>query len=184
MPVLETERLKLRRMYPSDAEDMFEYANREDVTRYLLWKPHPTLIHTREYLYYIGERYRCGDFYDWAITLRDTGKMIGTCGFAKLDPTNNLGEIGYVINPRYSGRNVATEAVRAVMEYGFSVLGLHRIEARYMIGNAASRRVMEKSGMTFEGVHRDAIFVKGRYETIGMCSILESEFEALKGQFC
>lgn len=177
MPVIETERLTLRRMYPSDAEDMFEYAHLEDVTRYLLWSPHPSLAHTREYLYYIGERYRYGDFYDWAVTLKGSGKMIGTCGFAKLDPTNNLGEIGYVINPRYKGKGVASEAVAAVIDYGFSTLGLNRIEARYMIDNSASRRVMEKSGMTFEGIYRKAIFVKGRYETIGMCSILASEYK-------
>ena len=180
MPTLATERLILRKMSPSDAEDMFEYACREDVTKYLLWSPHQSLVYTRRYLSYIAEKCRCGDFYDWAIVLRENGKMIGTCGFAKLDATNNLAEVGYVINPRYCGRNVATEAVQAVLDYGFSELGLRRIEARYMIGNSASRRVMEKCGMTFEGVYRDALLVKGNYETVGMCAILADEFYKLK----
>ena len=176
IPTIETERLVLRAMRPSDAEDMFEYAHLEEVTRYLLWSPHPTLSHTREYLYYIGVRYRCGDFYEWAVTLRDSGKMIGTCGFARIDATNCSAELGYVLNPRYKGMNIATEAARAVIDFGFSVLSLNRIEARYMINNSASRRVMEKCGMSFEGVHRDALLVKGRYESVGYCSLLSSEY--------
>ena len=64
------------------------------------------------------------------------------------------------------------------MRFGFSVLGLHRIEARYMVGNDASCRVMEKLGMHFEGVHREAMLVKGIYRDIGTYAILASEFRA------
>ncbi|MBR3862967.1 MAG: GNAT family N-acetyltransferase, partial [Clostridia bacterium] len=55
------------------------------------------------------------------------------------------------------------------------MLGLHRIEARYMIGNDASRRVMDKVGMQFEGVQREAMLVKGAYRDIGVCAILSNE---------
>ena len=56
------------------------------------------------------------------------------------------------------------------MEFGFSELGLHRIEARFMKGNDRSLRVMEKLGMSFEGYHVDEIFVKGSYRTVGICA--------------
>ena len=176
IPVLETDRLILRRMRPSDHRDMFEYASRPDVTKYLLWEAHKSPEQTLSYLEYIQMRYRTGDFYDWALTDRETGKMIGTCGFTTLDFNNNAAEIGYVLNPQYWGKGLAGEAVKCVMKFAFDTLNVHRVEAKYMIGNDRSRRVMEKCGMTFEGVRRASMFVKGAYRDIGVCSILYEEY--------
>lgn len=176
LPELSTERLLLRKMKVGDSFDMFEYACREDVTEFLLWKPHPSLAYTREYLQFVATHYEIGDFFDWAIIWREQEKMIGTCGFTRFDYNNNVGEIGYVINPIYRGMGVADEAVREIMRFGFERLKLNRIEAKFMEGNAASRRVMEKTGMTFEGFRRKAMRIKGKYETIGICSILRDEF--------
>ena len=176
LPELSTERLLLRKMKVGDSFDMFEYACREDVTEFLLWKPHPSLAYTREYLQFVATHYEIGDFFDWAIIWREQEKMIGTCGFTRFDYNNNVGEIGYVINPIYRGIGVADEAVREVMRFGFERLKLNRIEAKFMEGNTASKRVMEKTGMTFEGFHRKAMRIKGKYETIGICSILRDEF--------
>ena len=103
-PVLFTERLMLRKMERFDSEDMFEYASLPETTEYLLWSPHPDLNYTRKYLAFIGGQYKNCQFYDWAVCLRDGGKMIGTCGFTKLDAKNMCGEIGYVINPAYRGK--------------------------------------------------------------------------------
>ena len=180
MPAIRTERLLLRPMHVTDAMDMFEYASREEVTEFLLWSPHRTLSYTRDYLRYIEDRYAIGDFYDWAVTLADSGKMIGTCGFTRLDLPHNSGEIGYVLNPDFHHNGYATEAVSAILKFGFEELGLHRLEARFMQGNDASRKVMERLGMTFEGFHRDAMFVKGSYKTIGVSAILKDEFDAKK----
>lgn len=172
MPTIRTERLILRPLHITDAADMFEYASRDDVTAFLLWSPHRSVTYTRDYLRYIEDRYSIGDFYDWAITLADTGKMIGTCGFARLDLPNRVGEIGYVLNPDFRAQGIAVEAARAVIDFGFKNLALHRIEARFMQGNDASRRVMEKLGMSFEGFARDSMFVKGAYRTVGTCSLI------------
>lgn len=179
MPILETERLILRKMRPSDRSDMFEYACLDDVTRYLLWQPHSDDGYTLQYLRYIESRYKSGSFYDWAIVLKDSGKMIGTCGFTRFDHEADCAEIGYVINPKYRGRGIAAEAAHEVIRLGFERLALHRIEARFMYGNEASLRVMQKLGMKFEGYHREAMLIKGEYRTIGVSSILRSEYENL-----
>ncbi len=176
MPTLRTERLILRSMRTSDAFDMYEYACREDVTEFLLWSPHSSVADTREYLAYIEKRYATCDFYDWAITLADSGKMIGTVGFTRIDLAHNIGELGYVINPDYHGMGIATEASAKIVNFGFDVLQLHRIEAKFMQGNDASLNVMKKLGMTFEGYHRDSMLVKGKYRTIGYCSIIANEY--------
>ena len=146
------------------------------MTKYLLWSPHRSPDDTRDFLSYVKKRYRSGDFYDWAVTDKETGKMIGTCGFTSFDLPANSAETGYVINRAYWGRGIAAEALAAVLRFGFDSLGLHRIESRFMVGNEKSLRVMEKVGMKFEGVHRDLIYVKGRFVSVGVAAILEREF--------
>ena len=179
MPTLYTERLSLRVMHPIDAEDMFDYARRPEVTKYLLWREHEDISFTLDYLNYINRRYALGDFYDWAIIERESRKMIGTCGFTKIDAPNNSAEIGYVLNPDFHRRGFGSEAVKRVLKFGFEELGLNRIEARFMQGNEASLALMKSVGMTFEGYMRDLIFVKGSYRTVGISSILRSEYEKI-----
>lgn len=180
IPTLHTERLSLRAMHPIDAEDMYDYARRPEVTKYLLWKEHKSVGYTKDYLFYIGTRYALGDFYDWAIIDRESRRMIGTCGFTRIDAANDCAEIGYVLNPDFHGKGYATEAVKKIIDFGFSELSFNRIEARFMKGNEASLRLMQRVGMTFEGYMRDLIFVKGSYRTVGISSILRSEYDKLK----
>ena len=170
IPTLRTQRTTLRRMHPIDAEDMFDYARRKEVTEYLLWSPHPNISYTRDYLRYIDGRYALGDFYDWAIIDRESRRMIGTCGFTRINTENNSGEIGYVLHPDFWGKGYACEVAQCVINFGLEKLGLHRIEARFIKDNLRSLRVMEKLGMNFEGYHTDEIFVKGEYKTVGVCA--------------
>lgn len=176
IPTLKTERLILRGMRVTDAADMYRYARREDVTEFLLWSPHPTVSYTEEYLRYLQGRYALGEFYDWAVVEKASGRMIGTCGFTRFDLPHRCGELGYVLNPDYHGRGLGTEAAERVLAFGFETVGLHRIEAKFMQGNEASRHVMEKLGMCFEGYRRDGMLVKGTYRTIGCCAILSDEY--------
>ena len=74
MPTLETSRFVLRKMSLDDTDDMFEYSKNAEVTKYLSWSPHPEKQYTFEYLTYIQDRYKTGDFYDWAIVCKDTQK--------------------------------------------------------------------------------------------------------------
>ena len=176
IPTLETDRLILRGMRVSDAADMYAYARRPSVTEYLTWDPHTSESMTREYLIYVGQRYRTGDFYDWSVVCKEDGHMIGTCGFTSFNCPADSGEIGYVLNPDYQGQGLATEAVRRVLRFGFEELELHRIYARIMDGNKASERVAEKCGMRHEATLKSSLLVKGEYRTIKIYAILREEF--------
>ena len=180
IPTLHTDRLTLRRLGAADVDDMFDYAKRQDVTEYLRWYPHQSKKYTSDYLRYISARYKLGDFYDWAVVENESGRMIGTCGFTSFDLPHDSAEIGYVLNPEFHGKGYATEAATRVLEFGFSELSLHRIEARFMKENTASLRVMEKLGMTLEGYRRDGMLIKEKYRTIGVCSILCHEWRERK----
>ena len=175
-PMIETDRLILRRMRLKDAGDMYEYASRSQVTEYLLWAPHENLEYTKAYLKQVEAAYKSDEFHDFGIILKENNKFIGTCGFANLDMANFKGEVGYVLNPEYWGKGIACEALEAVLQLGFDRMGLNRIEARYMVGNERSLRVMEKCNMSFEGIYRQSMFVKKCFCDIGICAILAKDY--------
>lgn len=177
IPTIKTDRLILRGIKVGDCFDMFEYARLKEVTRFLTWSPHPDVEYTKEYLKTLSHHYKLGSFYDWAVIYAEQDKMIGTCGFTRFNLPNNSAEIGYVLNPEYRGRGIAAEAAKSVLRFGFEELGLNRIEARFMVGNDASKRVMEKLGMSYEGVARSSVFAKDSYRDVGCYSILKSEYK-------
>lgn len=178
MPILYTERLMLRKITVRDSEDMYEYSKRPEVSRYLLWSPHDDIRVTKNYTRYLQGLYLKKGFYDWALVLRRSDKMIGTCGFSHIDAENNCAEIGYVLNSDYWGLGYAAEAVMRVLAFGFETAGFNRIFARILDGNTQSVRVAEKCRMRYEATHKNAIIVKGEYKTYHEYAILKNEFLA------
>lgn len=174
IPSLYTKRLVLRRIVPSDLDDVYEYASDPEVPRYLLWLPHTDRSVTRKYLSLVDRKYKHSEFYDWGVEYN--GKMIGTCGFTTLSVDDNRGEIGYVLNRRFWGMGLATEAVRAVLNYGFRELSLNRIEAKFMLENEKSISLLKKCNMTYEGTFRKYVYAKGKYHDVGVMSILAEDY--------
>ena len=177
MPKMESDRLVFRAIKKTDLNDIYEYSSDPKTSKYLAWEPHKDIEHTKQFIEIILAKYKSGEYNDWALVAKDSGKMIGTCGFTKIDNENNSVEIGYIINPKFWGNGYATEAVKRILQFAFEELNVNRVEAKFMFGNEASLAVMEKSGMKLEGYLRDAIFVKGRYHTIGISSILSREYK-------
>lgn len=180
IPDLTTDRLLLRRIRIADAPDMYEYSKDPDVTKYLLWDPHPNVEHTRNYIDYLQDRYRDGKYYDWAIVLKSNGKMIGTCGFSAIYPEHRYAEVGYVLNPAFRGQGYAGEALSAVLDFAFRRMALNRVEAKCVAENASSERVMQKVGMQFEGIARSALLVKNEFRDIKIYAMLRDEYLAAK----
>ena len=182
IPTLETERLMLRRIWPSDLEDVNEYSADPAVPRFLLWSPHGSKKQTAQYLRIVDRKYKKSEFYDWGVVYKETGKLIGTCGFTSFDVVNNSAEIGYVLNSSFWGKGLGSEAARAVITFGFEALGLNRIEAIFMPENNSSRRVLEKCGMVREGVKRQAIYTKGNYIDVEIYSITRAEYNEITSE--
>ena len=177
LPVLETDRLLLRKASLDDAADIFEYASDHEVPRFMPWEPHQSIQTTYEYLEHVLDGYRQHSPGPWALVHKRDAKMIGTCSFGSWERDHRRAEIGYVLNRRYWGQGYMAEAVRAIIAFGFRELGLNRIQARCDVPNIGSARVMEKAGMSFEGVLRQQLFSKGSYRDMKMYSILRSEWE-------
>lgn len=182
LPVLETERLILKKIEPCNANDMYAYSSLNEVTRYLLWTPHLNIEETKGYIAYLQKQYRKGNFADWGIICKADGVFIGTCGFADMNYKNNKGELGYVLSPSYQGRGYMREAASAVLNLAFYELCLERVELRIMDGNTASIRFAEAMGFKFEGTTRKSLLLRGEYKTIHHYSMLNEEFLQIKNR--
>ena len=175
-PVLETERLILRPVRKSDAGDLYCYACDAEVARYVLWRKHESIRDSREQIRCLLRQYRRGQPGSWAIEEKKSGKMIGTIGFMWVSPQNRSAECGYSLSRAYWNRGLMTEALTALIRFGFETIGLSRIEAQHDVQNPSSGRVMQKCGMTREGVLRGRVINKGVPADTAVYSILSSEY--------
>jgi len=173
---LRTARLLLRRLRMEDGEEIFAYARDPQMTPFVFWEPHRTLEDTREYLQRTLQGYAAGFPPVWGIQHLADGVIIGSGAFHDVNAMHLRGEIGYALARKYWNQGIMTEAVRAIIEYGFMPLRLNRIEARCDVENTASRRVMEKAGMKFEGVLRQNIILHGRARDARMYGILREDW--------
>lgn len=175
MPILETERLLLRPLRRSDEKDLFAYASDPEVSRHVLWEAHKTVRDSRMFLRAAIRQYRRGMPGTFAITLRDSGRMIGTIGFMWVNVDHRSAEVGYSLSRDYWNRGIMTEALRRVIAFGFQELGLNRIEAQHETDNPASGRVMVHAGMQYEGTLRQRLRNKGKFVDVSLYAILRSD---------
>ena len=182
LPRFETKRLILRRIENGDCEDMYEYSADSDVTKYLTWQPHKNSSETKNYITDLLKRYENGKFFDWGLVYKPHGRFIGTCGFTSINLTQNTCEIGYVLSKNYWGMGLIPEALECIMDFAFSYFGFDKIEGRFLDGNENSKRVMQKTGMTFEKTDCSIMHVKGEYKTVHTYSITKTAFENRKNE--
>jgi ribosomal-protein-alanine N-acetyltransferase len=147
-----TERLILRRPQLTDAVALFEeYCQDPEVTKYLIWRPHKDIQETISFLTGCLARWESGEELTWGITQKGEEQVIGMVA-CRL--RGHAADIGYVIARRYWNRGFVTEAVRAVVEWAAKLEPIFRVWAVCDTANGASARVLEKVGMTREGVLR------------------------------
>lgn len=155
MKTLYTERLILRDWMMTDAEDLYQYAKSPVVGPLAGWQPHASFSDTLEYLEHTIEN---GDTY--ALVYKENGRVVGSVGLhrdalrsAKIASRT----VGYVLHEEYWGRGIMTEAVREVIRYAFSELGMQVLSVQHAPDNARSFRVIEKCGFVYEGTLRMAV---------------------------
>lgn len=177
-----TERLILRRFEYSDIDSMLRNWIADEQTQWDYGEPYyPTADAVRKLFdtkYIIS--YSRNDYYRWAVIEKESGECIGQIAYFTVDSDNQHGEIEYVIGPEFQGRGYATEMTKAVIKFGFEEVNFHRIEIDCRTQNEASRRVIEKCGLTYEGTFRDFFWRKDHFEGRRVYSVLRQEYEADK----
>jgi ribosomal-protein-alanine N-acetyltransferase len=179
---LTTSRLTLREYVEDDWKAVLAYQSDPLYLRYYAWTGR-TEIEVRDFLgrFIASQSEEPRWRYQLAIVENMEGKLIGSCGVRIIDAALKEGEMGYELDSNYWGRGFATEAAKAMLRFGFDVLGLHRISAHCVSENVGSARVLKKIGMTQEGTLREKEFFKDRWWDCQIFSILrdESKLESL-----
>lgn len=149
----ETERLILREIIPEDAQAFFEMDADPEVHRFLGNNPVKTIEQIYEAIQRITKQYDDYGIGRWAAIEKSSGAFIGWTGLKFMtEPVNDtihFHDIGYRLNKKYWGKGYATESAKAGLEYGFTTLGLKEIIGTAHIENKASRKALEKCGLTF-----------------------------------
>ena len=171
-PNLETERLLLRRVNPTDIKEIFALRSNPQTMQYI---PRPLLKtddDALEHITMIDTKIETNEGINWAITLKDNPKLIGVIGHYRRKPEHYRAEIGYMLLPEYHGKGIVSEAVKEAVNYGFQVMKLHSIEAIIDPDNHASAKVLEKNGFIKEAHLKENEFFNGRFLDSVIYSIL------------
>lgn len=150
-----TPRLSLAPFRPEDLEDLKPVNRDPEVTKYL---PYPTW-HTQEdadaWLARLQKRTAAREGLQFAVRLREPNRVIGNALMFGFNNDAEVAEIGYVIGRAHWGQGYVVEAMGPLVEFAFSTMGCHRLEAKLDTLNTGSARVLEKLGFTHEGTSRE-----------------------------
>lgn len=141
--VIKTENLVLRPIRESDYNDVFEFASKEEVAKYVSWNTHKSKEDSKALCKMWASQYENGERYHWAITMG--GKMIGNIEMVKI--VNDCTYLGWQVDSALWNKGIMTEAASAVRDFLFNEVGFSALYATYITENIGSGRVMQKIGM-------------------------------------
>jgi [ribosomal protein S5]-alanine N-acetyltransferase len=173
-PVLETERFLLRAATSDDVADIFRIMSDLRVTQYFGALPMASQAEAEQRVQAIQTAFQEHAGVRWAISHRADGQLIGTGGFWRLIKSHYRAEIGYELAPEWWGQGVMTEALSAMLDFGFTRMGLHSVEAQIHPANSGSRRVLEKLGFVQEGYFHENFYdpVEAQFTDTAVFSLL------------
>jgi ribosomal-protein-alanine N-acetyltransferase len=177
-PKIETDRLILRRFELSDAQSAFDHwLSDERVADNRINAAHKTVSQTIERLTKIVNEYSSKEFCYWGIQLIDSKELIGETDLYNFDNATDNCKVSYSIGYKWWNQGYGTEALRAIVEYGFRHMNVHKISAEHNTDNPASGRIMSKAGMEQEGIIRHMIRnYKHQYKDCAVYGILQEDY--------
>jgi len=151
---IETERLILRDLLPSDEKSMFHMDSNPEVHKYLGNKPVTTIEHVQNYIRNIGRQYINNGIGRWAVVEKSSGDTIGWGGLKFVDDKEynnhiNFYDVGYRLSPEYWRKGYATEIAIAAVDYGFNTLDINTIYGTAHVDNTGSRKALMNAGLKF-----------------------------------
>lgn len=174
-PVIETKRLVIRLIEASDMPALFALNSDEEVVRYTPHQPWKTPADGEAWFSRVTANHGKGDALQFVIVLRDGGRPIGTMVLFHFNEPVGSGEVGYSLMREHWGKGLATEALAAFVEFGFGACAFRRLEAQIDPRNAASAKVLEKTGFAQEGHQRRNCFAKGELSDTGLYGLLRDD---------
>lgn len=162
---IKTERLLLRPFHIEDAKSAMDNWAGDEAVQGMYGEPaYRTVEEVKSLLQKYISEYVTGYTYRWAVIEMESGECIGQIAYFLVNQTGSWGEIEYAIGTAYQGKGYATEATKAVIDYGFKNIGFHKVQICVRPSNIKSKRVIEKCGFEYEGMLRDFFYIDGKYE--------------------
>ena len=178
-PTLTTPRLVLRQSLPGDAADLFSYLSDPEVQKYDSDPPLRELAEAVAAIEDSQKRFATKGGIMWSLALKDENRVIGGIGFYFWDRSYYKADLGYTVARPYWRRGIASEALGAVLRFGFETMRLHRVNVDTRMDNLASVALMKKLAFRHEGVRRECIrSADGAYQNWGLYGMLEDEWRA------
>jgi ribosomal-protein-alanine N-acetyltransferase len=160
-PVLETPRLKLRKVVEADVKEVFALRSDAEVMKFI---PRPLAINLQDALDHIAlidKEQEANQLINWGITLQGSNKMIGMICLVRMQPENYRTEVGYILHPDYHGKGVMDEALKVVIAYAFDTMKFHSLEAVIDPANIASEKLLLRNLFVKEGYFKERTFYNG-----------------------
>ena len=172
-PNLQTERLVLRQLNDNDAEAVLKMRGNPETMKFIPRPLHKNIDDALAHIKIINDKIDDNTGINWVISLKNNPNFIGLLGLYKIDEPNFRSEIGYMILPEFNNQGIVTEAVKAVVDYGFDVMNLHSIEGIIDPGNLASEKVLQKNGFVKEAHLIENEFAEGKFWDTVIYSLLK-----------
>jgi len=142
----------------NDTYQVFKsYSSSFDVAKYLNNEAHLNTYETEYMIYDFIKSYNNLNYYNWLIVNRFDGNVIGTISLHNIDVFNEKGEIGIIISPFFQGRGYAKEVINKIIEFAFTKLKIHRLEAKVMIENISSNKLFKSLNFNYEGIIHSSV---------------------------
>jgi [ribosomal protein S5]-alanine N-acetyltransferase len=175
-PILKTERLVLREINMSDADDLFQIFSDQETMQYWSCRPYTSVVQAQRLIESLAESAREETGIHWAITLRGEDRLIGRCGYNEWRKRHRRGEISYIVARPYWGKGIVSEAMCAMLNYGFGEMNLHSVEAGVTPGNDGSTRMLERLGFRLEGHLRESYYAEDKFVDSLIYSLLRRDW--------
>ena len=176
-PILKTDRLILRQFQVKDAVDLFKLRTDDKVMKYL---GSPKMKDIDEAKAYIekARKIKNGDTcIEWSLTLKEEDKLIGKLGFWRIIKTHFRAELGYTMLPSYQSKGIMSEALNAILKYGFQIMKIHSVEANLDPKNEKSVNLLKRNGFTKEGQTKESYYFDGAFTDTSIYGLLKKDWE-------
>ena len=174
-PILETERLILRKPNITDVDEMYLYRSNKELMQYIPHRFAHNRAEVEEMITILHQLVADKESINWAITQKGDDTIIGTVGFVRFIKNHHRAEIGYMLHTPYHGKKITDEAIQAVIEYGFTTLKLHSIEAVVNTANIASKKILERNTFTNDALFKDYLFLADTFVDANVFSIVNNK---------
>jgi ribosomal-protein-alanine N-acetyltransferase len=177
-PELETERIRLRKIYPDDANEIFLIRSNDKIMRFLDIPRHYSISDSQKLIETAEESYKKETGINWAIIEKLSNSFIGYIGFIRIYSEHCRAEIGYVLKPEYWGKGFMYETINRLVRFGFKEMNLHSIEANVNPLNERSQKVLGRVGFKKEAYFRENYLFDGKFLDSEIYSLLEKDLSA------